>query len=154
MILFDALLHGDLGLALNAFKHLVLPVVTLSYALLASIITYLRAGMVDASTQEYIKTALAKGVRGRALVKNHIRKNALIPTVTSIGLFMSYVLGAVIVVETLFVYRGIGWFLAEATMNFQIYGLVYCSIIFSVIIVAINFIIDVLYVYLDPRIRY
>lgn len=154
MFFFDSLLHGDFGLALNSLEHLFLPVIAISYSLLASIIIYLRAGMMDSGTEEYVKTALSKGISGKELIKYHIRKNAIIPTITSVGLFLSYVMGSLIVVETLFVYRGIGWFLAEATLKGQIYGIIYTTILFALIVVFINFIIDILYVYIDPRIRY
>ncbi|MCL5955320.1 MAG: ABC transporter permease [Candidatus Thermoplasmatota archaeon] len=154
MIFFDALLHLDIPLAINALMHLILPVLTLSYALLATVIIYLRAGMIDASGQEYVKTAIAKGVPMKRLVKVHIRRNAIIPTVTNIGFFMTYVLGALVVVEMLFGYNGIGWFIAQATIYSQVYGIVYSGIIFGVILMVINFFIDILYVFLDPRIRY
>lgn len=154
MIFFDALIHLDPTVAYSAFMHMVLPVITLSYALLATIVMYLRAGMLDASGQEYVKTALAKGVRHRQLVKRHIRRNALIPTMTNIGLFITYILSALVVVETLFGYDGIGWFIAQATIYSQVYGLVYSGIIFGVILMLINFVVDILYVYYDPRIHY
>ena len=154
MIFFDALIHLDPGVALNAFMHLFLPVLTLSYALLATIVIYLRAGMIDATGQEYVKTALAKGVQRRELFRKHIRRNAMIPTITTIGFFFTYVLSAVIVVETLFAYHGIGWFVAEAAISAQVYGIVYTGILFGIMLMLINFVIDILYVYLDPRIRY
>lgn len=154
MMFFDALIHRDPSVALNAFMHLVLPVLTLSYSLLATIVIYLRAAMIDSTGQEYVKAAIAKGVLQKQLIRNHIRKNARIPTVTTVGFFIAYVLGAVIVVETLFDYHGIGWFIAQATLNMQIYGIFYTGIIFGIMLMIINFVIDVLYVYYDPRIRY
>lgn len=154
MILFDSMLHLDFPVALNAFMHLVLPVLTLSYALLATVIIYLRAGMIDASSQEYVKTAIAKGVPRKRLVKVHIRRNAIVPTLTNIGFFITYILGALVVVEMLFGYNGIGWFIAQATIYSQVYGIVYSGIIFGVILMVINFFVDILYVFFDPRIRY
>lgn len=154
MIFFDALIHLDPYVAYNAFMHLVLPVITLSYALLATIVIYLRAGMMDAAGQEYVRAAIAKGVKRKQLVRRHIRKNALIPTMTNIGFFITYILSALIVVETLFGYNGIGWFITQATLHAQVYGLVYSGIIFGVMLMLINFVIDILYVVYDPRIRY
>ncbi|EQD26176.1 binding-protein-dependent transport system inner membrane component, partial [mine drainage metagenome] len=82
MILFDALIAGNFSIAANAFMHLVLPVLVLTLSLLAGILRFLRASMVDAANSEYIKTARSKGVPEHMVIKLHMRRNALIPTVT------------------------------------------------------------------------
>lgn len=154
MVFFDALIHLDFSLAFSVFMHLVLPVLTLSYSLLATIVIYLRAGMIDSSGQEYIRAAIAKGVQKNELIKIHMRKNAMLPTITTAGFFLTYLLGGIIVVESLFSYHGIGWFIAQAVVNMQVYGIVYTGIIFGIMLMLINFVVDVLYVLMDPRIRY
>lgn len=154
MILFDALIHGDYRVAFSAFMHLVLPVITLTYAILAMLVRTLRSGMIDASAQEYIRTAQAKGIPRKAITKVHTRKNALIPTVTVMGILMSYLMTGIIVVETLFSYQGLGWFISESVIYLQIYSIIYASIIFGMFIVIASLVTDIVYAYIDPRIRY
>jgi len=154
MILFDALLHGDFSLAFNAFMHLVLPVITLTYALLAGLLRFIRSGMVDTSRKEFVRTARAKGVPERLVVTKHIRRNALIPAVTVVGLLLADLLGGVVVTETVFEYPGMGLLSVNAAISDEIYGVVGTTLVFGLIMVIVNLIVDVVYAYLDPRIRY
>ncbi|MCL4315082.1 MAG: ABC transporter permease [Candidatus Thermoplasmatota archaeon] len=154
ILLIDALIAGDIPLFESAFMHLILPVATLTYGILAGILRFIRAGMVDASNQEFVKTARAKGVPEKTVIKKHIRKNALLPTVTVLGLLVSSLLGGVVTVEYVFDYLGIGYlavYTAEAT---QVWGILVLTFIFGIILMITNLIVDVIYAFLDPRIRY
>lgn len=154
LIIFDALIHGDFPLAGNAFMHVVLPVVTLTLSLLAGILRFLRSSMVDASNSEYIKTARAKGVPEKTVIKLHMRRNALIPTVTVLGLLFAFLLGGVVLVEDIFGYPGIGLLALSAILSGSIYGVLGTTFLFGLILVVANLFVDVVYSILDPRIRY
>ena len=162
MLLLDSILHGDFPLAFSALEHLVLPVLTLSLSILAGLLRFIRAGMVDTSNQEYIKTARAKGVPEKMVLKKHIRKNALLPSVTVIGLLVAGLLGGVVVVEDIFKVEGLGRLsLAAVTgtsgngsANIQFYGVAGTILFFGLILMLTNLIVDVVYAFLDPRIRY
>lgn len=154
MIFFDAIIHRDPRVAFSALMHLALPVATLTYAVLAIIVRTMRASMIDASVQEYVRTARSKGVPMRRIVKKHIRRNALIPTVTSMGLLMGYIMTGLIVVETIFAYQGLGWYLAESTLNAEVWGIIYSAILFGFFIIVANLVVDIIYAYLNPRVTY
>lgn len=154
MIFFDSLINHDPTVAMSALKHLILPVATLTYAILAMIVRTMRAGMIDVSTQEYIRTARAKGVPQRIIIRKHTRRNALIPTITIMGILMSYLVTGLIVVESLFAYQGLGWLIAQSVLNGEIYSIVYSSLLFGTVIVISTLVADAIYAYIDPRIRY
>lgn len=134
--------------------HVVLPVITLTLSLLAGILRFLRSSMVDASNSEYIKTARAKGVPEKTVIKLHMRRNALIPTVTVLGLLFAFLLGGVVLVEDIFGYPGIGLLALSAILSGSIYGVLGTTFLFGIILVVANLFVDVVYSILDPRIRY
>lgn len=154
MVLFDALIHGNLAIAWSAFLHLILPVLALTFAVLAGILRFIRAGMVDAANQEYVKTARAKGVPEKLVIKGHIRKNALIPTVTVMGLLIAGLLSGVPLIEVVFGYYGIGLFGVNAALTFQIFGVMDTTLVFGFVLMFANLIVDIVYGFMDPRIRY
>ncbi len=152
--LFDAILHGDWPLASSSFIYLILPTITLTLSLLAGILRFIRAGMVDASNQEYVKTARSKGVPEELVIKRHIRKNALIPTVTVLGLLFASLLGGVVVIEEVFAYYGIGYLALNALLYLAIYGVLGTTFVFGLTLMIANLIVDIAYAFIDPRIRY
>lgn len=154
LVFFDALIHGNLAVARSAFLHLILPVLTLTYTILAGLLRFIRAGMVDATNQEYVKTARSKGVPENMVIKRHIRKNALIPTITVMGLLIAALLSGVVVIEILFTYHGLGWFAVTTTLDNQIYGVLDTTLVFGLILVFANLVVDIVYAFMDPRIRY
>jgi peptide/nickel transport system permease protein len=112
-----------------------------------------RASMAEVMTQQYIRTARLKGVSFRMIVLRHALRNALIAPFTVIMLQFPWLLTGVVIVETLFNYRGFGWLLIEAAANNDINLLLACSIVAVVIVLVTQLISDVGYVYLNPRIR-
>lgn len=154
IMLFDALLHGDLPLAFSAFMHLILPVLTLTYGILAGLLRFIRAGIVDSSNQEYVKTARSKGVPEKIIIKRHIRKNGLIPTLTVIGLLIASLLGGVVLVEDVFDYKGLGLLTLYSVLDSSIYGVAGTTLVFGLILMVTNIVVDILYALYDPRIRY
>lgn len=156
MLVIDSLLHGDFSLAATAFGHLILPIIAVSYGLLAGLLRFIRAGMVDASNQEYVKTARAKGVPEKQVLRKHIRKNALLPSITVFGLVFSSLLGGVVVVEDVYDLNGLGRFTLSTVQNgyIQFFGVLGTTLFFGIVLVLANLIVDVVYALMDPRIRY
>lgn len=152
--IFDALLHADWSYAWGSFMHVVLPTLTLSYGVLAGVLRFVRAGMVDSTYQEYVRTARAKGVPERDVIHRHIRKNALIPTVTVMGLLFAALLGGAVLVEVVFQYPGLGLLAVLSATSFQIYAVIGTTLVFGIILMLANLVVDVVYALIDPRIRY
>jgi peptide/nickel transport system permease protein len=110
--------------------------------------------MVDVLQQDYIRTARAKGLAERALLREHALKNALIPVVTIVGAQAGYLLGGAVLVEYVFAWPGLGLLIVNG-INSRDYPLVQGGIVFTALIfVCINFLVDLLYAQIDPRIRY
>jgi ABC-type dipeptide/oligopeptide/nickel transport system permease component len=133
--------------------HVVLPAITLGMFLIGLIIRLTRSSMLDVLGQDYVRTARAKGLAERAVVMQHALKNALIPVVTLLGLQLGVLLGGAVITETVFAWPGVG--LATVTAIHQRdYPVVQCAVLVSaVIVVSINWAVDVLYHYIDPRVR-
>jgi peptide/nickel transport system permease protein len=134
--------------------HLILPVLTLTYAIMAGLIRFVRSGMVDNGNQEYVKTARSLGISRKIIVKKYVRRNALIPAVTIFGLLFAGLLGGVVVVEDIFTYPGMGLLAINSVLNYQIYGVMGTTLMFAIFLVLANLVVDIVYAYLDPRIRY
>ena len=152
--LLDALLAGDLRAFGDILWHLALPAVVLSTVPMAVIARMTRASLLEVLGQDYIRTAWSKGLSERAVVLRHAVKNALIPTVTVIALEFGYLLGGAIITETIFAWPGVGrWlFIAVQARDFRaVQGGV---LLLAAVFMVCNLIADVLYVWLDPRIRY
>ncbi len=150
----DALLTGDFAAAADVVRHLILPSVTLSTFSMAIIARMTRASMLDALHQDYIRTAYAKGLAGRAVIVGHGLRNALLPVVTVIGLQVGSLLTGAILTETIFSWPGVGRFMYDSIL-FRDYPVILAGILlFSLVFVLVNLCVDVLYAFLDPRIRY
>jgi peptide/nickel transport system permease protein len=135
-------------------QHMILPAVTLGLARAALLTRLVRASMMEVIRLDYVTTARAKGVREWAVVLKHALKNALIPTVTVLGLQVGFLIGGAIIVETVFSVPGVGSFGISA-ISLRDYPQVQAFVlIFSLGFVLINLIVDVLYAFLDPRIKY
>ena len=135
------------------FRHLVLPAVTLGLGASAIIARLTRSTMLEVLRQEYIVTARAKGLRGSVVVLRHALRNALIPTVTILGLQFGQLLAGTVVIETVFGRPGVGRLIVSAILE-KDFPLVQGIVLFIAIsYVLINLLVDVLYAVLDPRIR-
>jgi peptide/nickel transport system permease protein len=134
-------------------QHLVLPAVTLGTFLIGLIIRLTRSSMLDVLGQDYVRTARAKGLAERAVIVRHALRNALIPVVTLLGLQLGILLGGAVITETVFAWPGLGMMTVTA-INQRDYPVVQCAVFVSaVLVVSINWVVDVLYHVLDPRIR-
>jgi peptide/nickel transport system permease protein len=134
--------------------HLVLPAITLGSVLMALITRLVRSGMLDVMSEDYVRTARAKGLRERTVIVRHALRNILIPLVTVVGLQLGALFGGAVITESIFAWPGVGR-LALQAINARDYPLVQASVLFiSVVYVFLNLAVDLVYVYLDPRIRY
>jgi ABC-type dipeptide/oligopeptide/nickel transport system permease component len=134
--------------------HLVLPAITLGSVLMALITRLVRSGMLDVLSEDYVRTARAKGLTERVVIIRHALRNILIPLVTVIGLQLGALFGGAVITESIFAWPGVGR-LALQAISARDYPLVQASVlIISVVYVFLNLAVDLLYVYLDPRIRY
>lgn len=148
----DVALHGWARVADIAW-HLTLPTVTLSLIFLAVYLRIMRASMLEVSTQDFIRTARAKGVGETAVVVRHMLRNALLPMVTLIGLQAGTMLGGSVVVETVFALPGLGRLAYEAVVQRDLNTLLGIVFVSALLVIAINFVVDLLYARLDPRIQ-
>jgi peptide/nickel transport system permease protein len=139
---------------LATLAHLILPAITLGTAYAATITRMLRASMVDVLRREYILVARAMGLPPRQIVWHDAFRNALIPTVTVSGFAFGYMLAGTIITEVIFNIPGVGRLLYESILT-RDYPVIQGIVLFNVaIFVLVNFLVDILYTILDPRIRY
>jgi peptide/nickel transport system permease protein len=153
MVTFDALLNGRIDIFLDALRHLVLPVLTLSYVSWAAFLRITRSSMLETLRQEYVVTARAKGLKERDVVNKHARPNALIPVTTYAGLQVAALLGGVVFTETIFDYPGIGNAAANAASNLDVVTVLALTLLTGAILIVTNLVVDVMYAFLDPRVR-
>jgi len=138
----------------GTWKHLVLPAITLGSVLMALITRLVRSGMLDVLSEDYVRTARAKGLPERTVIIRHALRNILIPLVTVIGLQLGALFGGAVITESIFAWPGVGR-LALQAISARDYPLVQASVlVISVVYVFLNLAVDLIYVYLDPRIRY
>ncbi len=154
LYLVDSLISGNFNAFMDALKHLLLPAFSLATVSLALVVRVTRSSMLDVLSEDYIRTARAKGLRERKVVYTHALKNAMIPVVTVIGLQLAKLMGGAILTETVFSWPGIGRLLINA-IGFRDYPVVQGVVFFvAFAFILMNIIVDLLYAYLDPRIRY
>lgn len=135
-------------------QHVIIPAIILGLALSGSLMRLTRAQMLEVLRQDYVRTASAKGLSERAVVVRHALKNAFIPILTLLGLQVSILVGGTVVLESIFVLPGMGRYLLEA-VQYRDYPVIQgLNLLFAVVIVMANLIVDLLYGWLDPRVRY
>jgi len=153
LVTVDALLNGQLWIFVDALRHLVLPVVVLTLIQTALIVRVMRSSMLESLGKGYITAAMAKGLTQKEVVNKHARRNALIPVVTISGLLIAGMLTGLIITETVFNFPGIGSFAANAAMKLDIAAVLGYALLSAIVFVVANLIVDVMYAYIDPRIR-
>ncbi len=149
----DSLLNGNFPIFLDSLRHLFLPALTLAYVDWALILRVTRSSMLEAISQDYVKAARAKGLTWRQVINRHARPNAMIPVATIGGLLLVGLLNGVVITETVFNYRGMGYFVAQAALSFDAVSVLGVTIFDGALLVLANLVVDILYATLDPRIR-
>lgn len=135
-------------------KHMILPSIALGMTLTALIARITRASMLEVLNQDYIRTARAKGLGERPVLISHALKNAAVPIVTIIGIGVAMIIGGVVITETVFAIPGVGRLTVDAILRRDYPVIQGIILVFSLVYVLINLIVDITYCYFDPRIRY
>jgi peptide/nickel transport system permease protein len=154
LYVLDALLTGNLPALKTALLHLLLPAVTLSLGLLANLTRITRKSVLGVLARDYIRTARAKGLAGRAVVVRHVLKNAAIPIITIAGLQIGYLFSSSVLVEVVFSWPGLGLYAVEAIGFLDFKAIMGATLVIAFIFVLINLLVDLSYALVDPRIRY
>jgi ABC-type dipeptide/oligopeptide/nickel transport system permease component len=134
--------------------NVIMPSITLGAFAMASFARITRSSMLEVLDMDYIQTARAKGVRELYVVIKHALRNALIPIVTILGLHVAHAVGGAVITEQIFAYPGVGWLAVQSIYNRDFPVIQAIVMLVSVSVVLVNFLIDILYTLIDPRIRY
>lgn len=155
--LLDPLLEGDFKTAIEnvpgAVQHLIMPGVTIAMFSLSRNARLIRSSMLEVLALDYVRTARAKGLRERTVIIRHAFRNALIPFVTILGLEFGFLLSGVVVVETVFSWPGVGRLVFNSINQRDIPVVQATVVLFSLLFVGLNLLVDLVYARLDPRIR-
>lgn len=135
-------------------RYLFLPALTIGLAISSVLIRSLRNSILEVISEDYIRTARAKGIRGWAIILRHVLRNALLPTVTIFGVNIAFLLGSTVIIENVFAIGGIGQLLVSAILQRDYPVVQGITLVLAVAVVAINLLTDVFYAVLDPRVTY
>jgi ABC-type dipeptide/oligopeptide/nickel transport system permease component len=150
----DAILHGDWYLAGDTVFRMLLPAFVIAYGSVAAILRFVRNSMLEVLNLDFVRTARAKGVAESSVVRKHAGRNSLNVTVTVLGLTFAGFIGGFPVIEFVFHLNGVGLLLAYSIQPPYDFGLIFGStLLFTIIVVIANIIVDITYAFLDPRVR-
>jgi ABC-type dipeptide/oligopeptide/nickel transport system permease component len=153
LIPIDALLVGNIQLFFDHLRHMLMPSIVLSFGTIAILIRIQRNSMLEVLNLDYVKTARAKGLPEKTVINKHARRNALIPTTTVIGLSFGGSLGGAVLTESIFALPGLGRWSASSITRGDTNSVLGFCLFFALVFVIVNLIVDVLYAYLDPRVK-
>ncbi len=153
LLLFSATLNWLPSAGSGSLAHYVMPTVTLSAYFTAALVRYTRNAMLDVLSQDYMRTARAKGLSERAVILRHGLRNALIPVITVLGLQITTLVSGAVVIETVFAWNGIGDLLVGATLYRDYPVLQFGILVVAAAVVTVNIIVDLTYAAIDPRVR-
>jgi peptide/nickel transport system permease protein len=154
VVIFSVILHWLPAGGTGSWKHIILPSFTLAAFVVAFISRMTRASMMEALSQDYTTTARAKGLGERVVVIKHALRNALIPIVTVVGLQFGLLLGGAVLTETVFAWPGLGRLIVDSILARDYPVIQGTILIFGFLYILVNLMVDILYVFIDPRIRY
>jgi peptide/nickel transport system permease protein len=153
MITVDSILDGNWTALRSALRHLILPSIVLGSFAMGIVVRMLRSSLLASLGDDYVRTARAKGLAERRVVIGHALRNAMIPTVTVLGLTFASLLAGAVLTETIFSWPGIGRYSVQAALKLDYPGLFGVTLVVALAYVLVNLIVDVMYGLLDPRIR-
>ncbi len=153
MYTFDSLLSADWAAFGSSLKHLVLPGLVLASVYLGLVTRMTRSSMLEVLSADYVRTARGKGLKNRAVIYRHALGNALIPTVTVLGLAFGDVLAGTVLTETIFSWPGIGRYAYQSAVTLDFPAIMGVSLVIAAVFISVNLATDLLYVTLDPRLR-
>jgi dipeptide transport system permease protein len=149
----DAILNLNGPVLLDALRHLIMPVFTLTVVSMAFIMRLMRSSMLESLGKGYILTARAKGLDERIVINKHARRNALIPVITVSGYVFAGLANGVVITESIFSFKGIGWWAWLAAVRLDIPSVLGFALFNAALFVLVNLVVDILYTRVDPRVR-
>ncbi len=152
MIILDSFLTGESGNFLDAIWHIILPAVALSFAGIATISRVTRSSMLEVLGKDYMRTVFAIGLPRNVIVNKYALRNALLPTITVAAIQAGALMGGVVLTETVFSWQGLGLYAVNSIYNLDYPSIMGVVLISALLFVVFNFIADVLYAYVDPRV--
>jgi len=147
------LIAGDMDTFREAFSHIVLPSIVLGAFISGTISRVTRSSMLEALSEDFIRTARAKGLSEITVVIRHGLSNALIPVVTVVGLSYGNLLSGAVLTESIFAWPGLGRYMFRASTSQDFPAIMGVSLLIALIYIIVNFVVDMLYFFIDPRIR-
>lgn len=153
-VLVDAALRGEGAILWDALKHLAMPALALATIPLAMTARITRSSMLEVLGSDYVRTARAKGIGAWRVLTRHALRNALVPIVTLIGLEFGYLLGGAVLTETVFDWPGMGTYILHSVRDTEYDSIGGAVLVLGTTFVLVNLVVDILYAFIDPRIRY
>ncbi len=149
----DGILNWEWRVTWDSLRHLVLPVMTLSVVNIAFIMRLMRSSMLESLGKGYILTARAKGLSENTVVNKHARRNAMIPVLTVSGYLFAAIVNGVVITESIFNYKGLGWWAWRTAVMLDISSILGFALFSGILFVLTNLVVDLLYARFDPRVR-
>jgi peptide/nickel transport system permease protein len=153
MYTVDSLLSGDWAALGSSLRHLVLPGLVLASVYLGLVTRMTRSSMLEVLSADYVRTARGKGLRSGAVIYRHALSNALIPTITILGLAFGDILAGTVLTETIFSWPGIGRYAYQSAVTLDFPAIMGVSLVIAAVFITVNLATDLAYVFLDPRLR-
>lgn len=153
LLVVDSILAGRMDVLASALQHLALPALVLGAYSMSLIVRIVRSAMIEVLQQDYIRTARAKGVIERLVVTRHALRNAALPAITAIGLAFGNLMAGAVMTETVFAWPGIGRYAVDSATKLDFAPIMGVTLLIAVIYVVINFVVDISYAALNPRVR-
>jgi ABC-type dipeptide/oligopeptide/nickel transport system permease component len=154
VVIFSVVLHWLPAGGTGSWKHMILPSFTLAAFVVAFITRMTRASMIETLSQDYTTTARSKGLQERVVIVKHALKNALIPIITVVGLQFGLLLGGAVLTETVFAWPGIGRLIVDSILARDYPVIQGTILVFGLLYILVNLFVDMIYAFIDPRIRY
>ena len=149
----DSVISGNWTFLESYMRHMILPAIVLGSYAMGIVARMLRSSLLSALQDDYVRTARAKGLSEFTVIRSHALRNALIPTVTVIGLTFASLLAGAVLTETIFSWPGVGQFAVNMALKLDYPGLLGATLFVAIAYIIVNLAVDILYGFLDPRIR-
>jgi peptide/nickel transport system permease protein len=153
LLTVDALLAGDLEAFATACRHLAMPALAMSLSPLATLMRMMRASTIEVLQQDYVQTERALGLPRRLIVLKYVARNAISATLTVTGLYFGWLLGGTVLVETVFDWPGLGLYATKSVVTQDFMPVIGVTLVIGTLFIAANLVIDLLYGWVDPRVR-
>jgi len=151
--LIDAAIEGDWVYFDSVLKHMVLPVLAIAFAGFGITTRIMRASTVDVLDKDYVKLAYMKGLSGWKVFRGTVFRNSMIPIITLTALQFGFAIAGAVVIEEIFIYKGMGFFLYQSTVSLDYVAILSTTLIIGISVIIANFVADILYAVVDPRVR-